>query len=216
MASSPVLISTPVQAKATLVLAHGAGAGMRGHWMDDISDDLTNLGWRIVRFEFPYMARRSITGRRLLPDKLPVLLETYRSVVDSLKTHFQSPLLIGGKSMGGRIATLLADSFYKDRSIQGVVCLGYPFHSLKKPGLLRTSHLRSLLAPTLIVQGERDPMGGFDEVQNYALSAQIQIRWIPDGDHSFSPRKRSGLSDQQNLRQVVRCADAFMSDVCSG
>jgi predicted alpha/beta-hydrolase family hydrolase len=198
------------------VLAHGAGAGMRVAFMNTIADDLTNHGWRVVRFEFPYMEQRGLTGRRLLPDKMQILLETYRSVVEAVSMHCQQPLLIGGKSMGGRIGSLIADSLYLDHLIQGVVCLGYPFHPLRKPEQLRTAHLTSLRAPMLIVQGERDPMGGLKEVPNYDLSEQIKIRWIPDGDHSFSPRKRSGLSDDQNLQNVVRCVDSFMTDVCSG
>ena len=215
MVSPTLLISKPVEAKATLVLAHGAGSGMRESMLDFLSDGLTHQGWRVVRFEFPYMARQSLTGRRSFPDKLSVLLDAYRSVVEVLNKDIQQPLLIGGKSMGGRIASLLANSLYNDDLIQGVVCLGYPFHPLKKPDQLRTEHLESFSAPMLIVQGERDPMGGREEVDNYVLSDQIQIRWISDGDHSFSPRKRSGFTVKQNLDQAIRCVDVFMNDVCN-
>ena len=215
MVSPTLLISKPVEAKATLVLAHAAGSGMRVPMLDFLSDGLTHQGWRVVRFEFPYMARQSSTGRRTFPDKLSVLLDAYRSVVEVLNKDIQQPLLIGGKSMGGRIASLLANSLYNDDLIQGVVCLGYPFHPLKKPDQLRTEHLGSFSAPMLIVQGERDPMGGREEVDNYVLSDQIQIRWISDGDHSFSPRKRSGFTVKQNLDQAIRCVDVFMNDVCN-
>ena len=215
MVSPTLLISKPVEAKATLVLAHGVGSGMRESMLDFLSDGLTHQGWRVVRFEFPYMARQSSTGRRTFPDKLSVLLDAYRSVVEVLNKDIQQPLLIGGKSMGGRIASLLANSLYNDDLIQGVVCLGYPFHPLKKPDQLRTEHLGSFSAPMLIVQGERDPMGGREEVDNYVLSDQIQIRWISDGDHSFSPRKRSGFTVKQNLDQAIRCVDVFMNDVCN-
>ena len=215
MVSPTLLISKPVEAKATLVLAHAAGSGMRVPMLDFLSDGLTHQGWRVVRFEFPYMARQSSTGRRTFPDKLSVLLDAYRSVVEVLNKDIQQPLLIGGKSMGGRIASLLANSLYNDDLIQGVVCLGYPFHPLKKPDQLRTEHLGSFSAPMLIVQGERDPMGGREEVDNYVLSDQIQIRWIADGDHSLSPRKRSGFTVKQNLDQAIRCVDVFMNDVCN-
>jgi predicted alpha/beta-hydrolase family hydrolase len=117
--------------------------------------------------------------------------------------------------MGGRIASLVANSLYNDDLIQGVVCLGYPFHPLKRPDQLRTERLGSFSAPMLIVQGERDPMGGREEVDNYVLSDQIQIRWIADGDHSLSPRKRSGFTVKQNLDQAIRCVDVFMNDVCN-
>ena len=140
---------------------------MRDFFMNTISNDLTNHGWRVVHFEFPYMEPRVLTGRRLLPDKMQVLLETYRSVVEAVSMNCQQPLLIGGKSMGGRIDSILADSLYLDHLIQGAVCLGYPFHPLRKPEQLRTGHLKSLRTPMLIVQGERDPMGGLKEVPNY-------------------------------------------------
>ena len=216
MVSPTLLISKPVEAKAILVLAHGAVSGMRDSMLNSFADGLTHQGWRVVRFEFPYMARQSSTGRRTFPDKLSVLLDAYRSVVEVLNKDIQQPLLIGGKSMGGRIASLLANSLYNDDLIQGVVRLGYPFHPLKKPDQLRTEHLGSFSAPMLIVQGERDPMGGREEVDNYVLSDQIQIRWISDGDHSFSPRKRSGFTVKQNLDQAIRCVDVFMNDVCNG
>ena len=118
--------------------------------------------------------------------------------------------------MGCRIGSLLADLLYLDHFIQGVVCLGFSFCPFRKPEHLRASHLKSPRAQMLIGQGERDLIGGLKEAPNYDLSKQIKIRWIPDGDHSFSPRKRSGLSDDQNLQNVVRCVDAFMTDVCSG
>lgn len=114
------------------MFAHGAGAGMRVSFMNTILNDLTNHGWRIVRFKSPYMEQRVLTGLRLLPDKIQVLLETYRSVVEAVSKRCQQPLLIGGKSMDGRIGSLLADSLYLDHLIQGVVRLGYPFHLLRK------------------------------------------------------------------------------------
>ena len=215
MVSPTLLVSKPEEAKASLVLAHGAGSFMREPMLNSLSDGLTHQGWRVVRFEFPYMARQSLTGRRTFPDKLSVLLDAYRSVVEAVNKEIQQPLLIGGKSMGGRIASLVANSLYNDDLIQGVVCLGYPFHPLKRPDQLRTEHLGSFSAPMLIVQGERDPMGGREEVDNYVLSDQIQIRWIADGDHSLSPRKRSGFTVKQNLDQAIRCVDVFMNDVCN-
>ena len=215
MVSPTLLVSKPVEAKATLVLAHGAGSCMREPILNSLSDGLTHQGWRVVRFEFPYMARQYLTGRRTFPDKLSVLLDAYRSVVEAVNKEIQQPLLIGGKSMGGRIASLVANSLYNDDLIQGVVCLGYPFHPLKRPDQLRTEQLGSFSAPMLIVQGERDPMGGREEVDNYVLSDQIQIRWIADGDHSLSPRKRSGFTVKQNLDQAIRCVDVFMNDVCN-
>ena len=96
-------------------------------------------------------------------------------------------LLIGGKSLGGRIASLVAD----ETEVAGLVCLGYPFHPTGKPEQLRIEHLKSIHTTTLIVQGERDPFGNRQEVAGYKLSKHIRVHWLPDGDHSFKPRKAS-------------------------
>ena len=138
------------------MLDHSAGSCIRVFFMKIILSYLLNHGQRIVRLDFPYMEQSIFTGRRSLLEKMPVLLETYRSVVEAVSMHCQQPLLIGGKQMGGRIGSLLAYSLYLDCLIQGAVCLGYPFHPLRKPEQLRTAHLKSLRAPMLIVQGERE------------------------------------------------------------
>jgi predicted alpha/beta-hydrolase family hydrolase len=106
-----------------------------------------------------------------------------------------SEVVIGGKSMGGRIASMIAD----EAGVAGVVCLGYPFHPPGKPERLRTAHLETLETPTLIVQGTRDQLGTAEDVASYALSPSIEIAWMEDGDHSFKPRKKSGRTHEQNL-----------------
>jgi predicted alpha/beta-hydrolase family hydrolase len=103
-------------------------------------------------------------------------------------------LVIGGKSLGGRIASLMAD----EAGLAGLICLGYPFHPVGQPEKVRVDHLRDLKTPTLIVQGERDPFGTKSEVAKYMLSKAIQVYWLPDGDHSFKPRKSSGRTEQEN------------------
>ena len=157
------------------MLDHSAGSCIRFFYENDF--ELTTKSWLAnIRLDFPYMQQSILTGRRSLLDKLPVLLETYRSVAEAVSMHCQQPLLNGGKQMGGQIGSLLADSLNLDCLIQGAVCLGYPFHPSRKPEQLRTAHLKSLRAPMLIVQGELDPMGGLEEILNYDLSEQIQIR----------------------------------------
>jgi uncharacterized protein len=140
------------------------------------------------------------------PDRESVLRETWLKVVNALG---REGLVIGGKSMGGRIASLVAD----EAGVAGLVCLGYPFHPAGKPDRLRVEHLRAFKTPTLIVQGERDPFGSREEVTAYKLSRAIRVAWLEDGDHSFRPRKTSGRTEQQNweaaLGEIATFLDAL-------
>lgn len=188
----------------TLVLAHGAGAPMDSPFMDTIAAGLGKGGVRVVRFEFPYMARRRKEGRGGAPDREPVLLARWREVVAALGGG--SGLFIGGKSLGGRMASLVADEL----GVRGLVCLGYPFHPPGNAERTRTAHLGEIRTPTLIVQGERDPFGTVDEVANYTLSPTIRLAWLTDGDHSFVPRKKAGVTEDDNLAQAVAHVREFL------
>ena len=115
-------------------------------------------------------------------------------------------LVIGGRSMGGRIASMVAD----DCGVRALLCFAYPFHPPGRPDRLRTAHLARLRTPTLILQGERDPFGSPAEVASYALPAAITVHWIADGDHSFKPRKRSGRTLQDNLADAVQRSVSFL------
>jgi predicted alpha/beta-hydrolase family hydrolase len=206
-ADSPRLIEGPADAPATLLLAHGAGAPMDRPFMAAIASGLAALGWRVVRFEFPYMARQRLTGRRSAPDRVPVLLDAFREQVR--REAGGRPLLIGGKSLGGRVASLLVDELAAGGAVRGCLCLGYPFHPPGRPQQLRTDHLRELRTPTLLLQGERDSFGRRDEVEGYRLSARIQVEWIPAGDHSFKPTRSSGRSEADNWASAVVGCDRF-------
>jgi predicted alpha/beta-hydrolase family hydrolase len=118
-------------------------------------------------------------------------------------------LLIGGKSLGGRVASLIADELYREGEIAGLICLGYPFHPPGQPDQLRTEHLKTLLCPALIVQGERDPFGNRAEVDALTLSKRIAFTWISDGDHDFGPRGRSGFTRTGNLAAAADAVAAF-------
>src|SRR5512145_28895 len=144
--------------RATLVLAHGAGAPMDHPSLTAVAEALVAKGFRVVRFEFPYMRRRRTHGIRKGPDTSAVLQETWLAVIQELGGA--QDLFIGGKSMGGRIASMIADQ----TGVRGLVCLGYPFHPPGKPTQLRTAHLAELRTPALIVQGERDAFGSRQEV----------------------------------------------------
>lgn len=207
-----VLIDGPAEAPASLLLAHGAGAPMDSPFMQAMAVGLGQQGWRVIRFEFPYMARSRQSGRRHGPDRQPVLLESWRQQVQQVSG--MGPLFIGGKSMGGRMASLVLDELAGSCGVRGCVCLGYPFHPPGKPGNLRTEHLQCLRTDCLIVQGERDSFGRRAEVEGYALSAAIRLAWIPDGDHSFKPTRRSGLGEEANLQRAVDAADQFMASCC--
>lgn len=198
-----VLIDGPAQATHTFLLAHGSGAGMASDFMQTMAVGLAAEGIRVARFEFPYMMRTAATGVRRPPDREPVLRQRWEEIIRDFPAE---QLIIGGKSLGGRIASLIAD----DCGAAGLICLGYPFHPAGRPERLRTTHLRTLRVPTLIAQGERDRLGNKQEVANYPLSDQIQLQWLPDGDHDLVPRKRSGRSRQQNWKDTIRMAADFI------
>jgi len=192
-------------APLVLVLAHGAGAAMDSPFMNSIAEGIGGVDVRVVRFEFPYMAARRTTGRRHAPDREAVLLESWRSIMTKLGSA--DALVIGGKSMGGRIASMLADEV----GAAGLVCLGYPFHPPGNPARTRIKHLEHLHTPALILQGTRDSFGRPDEIAHYPLSQKIQLAWIDDGDHSFKPAKRSGRSEAQNLAHAISLIQRFLA-----
>jgi predicted alpha/beta-hydrolase family hydrolase len=168
--------------------------------MEHVARGLAERGVRVIRFEFPYMAARRRTGRRGPPDPQNVLLDCYREVI--ARARAQAPgarLFIGGKSMGGRMASMVAD----EQSVAGLVCLGYPFHPAKKPAQTRVAHLAALATPALFVQGTRDELGSREDAQGYTLAPSIQLEWIEDGDHDLAPRKRSGFTKDQALAQAL-------------
>ena len=180
---------------ARLLLAHGAGAPMDSDFMNALAAALAKQGISTLRFEFPYMAaRRGGAGKRP-PDRAPVLLDCWREAFERAREKGGDlPLLVGGKSMGGRMASLVADEL----GVAGLCCYGYPFHPPGRTDKLRTEHLLSLVTSALILQGTRDPFGKPALVDGLALSASVRVHWLDDGDHDFKPRKASGL-DQEAL-----------------
>jgi len=192
----------------TLLMAHGAGAAMDSPGMNALVGPLVSRGIRVVRFEFGYMAARR-DGVRRPPPRADTLAPEYRDAVAAIREAGPiGTLLIGGKSMGGRVASMVADELADLGYISGLVCLGYPFHPPEKPEQVRTAHLRELRTPTLICQGTRDPFGTRDEVAGYELSPAIELHWLEDGDHDLRPRKAiSGRSYAENLAEA---ADAVL------
>lgn len=196
-------------ARPTVLLAHGAGAAMDSDFMNAFAAGLAATGLRVARFEFSYMAARRSGGSRRPPPKAETLGAEYLAAVAALEAP--GPLVIGGKSMGGRVASLVADELFAARRISGLLCLGYPFHPARKPDRPRLAALGRLVAPALLCQGSRDPLGSREDVASYALSPRISLFWIEDGDHDLRPRKRvTGESHEQALSRAVTAAAAWV------
>ena len=176
--------------------------------MNAVAKALCAVGFRVVRFEFAYMASRRSGDGRKPPPPGESLIDEYAAAVRELSAA--SPLIIGGKSMGGRVASMVADKLFADGDITGLLCLGYPFHPPGKPAQLRTKHLATLKTRTLICQGTRDEFGTRDEVAAYTLSDRIEILWLEDGDHDLKPRKKiSGFSAADHLKTMADAVVAF-------
>lgn len=196
------LLDGPADAPVTLLLAHGAGAPMDASAMTAITVALAGVGLRVARFEFPYMAGRR-QGVRKPPPRAETVMPDYIAAVEALGAA--GPLVIGGKSMGGRVASMVADDLLAQGRIAGLLCLGYPFHPPGQPGKTRTAHLETLRTPTLICQGTRDPFGTREEVATYRLSPTIELHWVEDGDHDLKPRKSmTGKDAAQALDELAR------------
>jgi predicted alpha/beta-hydrolase family hydrolase len=177
---------------------------MDSDFMNTVAGRISAAGIQVIRFEFEYMAKRRRDSQRRGPDRAAKLIARFHEVLGRVGPARE--VVIGGKSMGGRIATMIAD----EAGAAGALCLGYPFHSPGKPARLRTAHLKEIRTPTLIVQGTRDPFGTRDEVQTYALCATVELAWMADGDHSFKPRKKSGRRPEQNLAEAADAAIDFI------
>lgn len=204
------LLDGPAKAPLTLVLAHGAGAPMDSPFMNTVAAGIAKKGFRVLRFEFPYMRARRDEGRRKPPDRGPVLEAAWReSIREAAGKTGPKAVVIGGKSMGGRIASMVAD----EAGVAGLVCLGYPFHPPGQPAKLRIAHLEKLKTPALFLQGTRDTFGTEDEVAQYSLSKKIRILFLPDGDHSFKPRASSGRTERQNLDEAVAHVSGFLGRI---
>lgn len=204
--------SGATDAACHILLAHGAGTGVTSPFFENMMELLAARDLRATGFEFAYMAARRTGGAKRPPPKTETLISEYRDMVRSLATPGKkSKLVIGGKSLGGRVASMIADELYEAGEIAGLVCLGYPFHPPHAPEKLRTAHLEELKCPALIVQGDRDPFGNRSEVQALPLSKTIELVWMNDGDHDFGPRGRSGFTRKGNLADAADAVAAFVA-----
>ncbi|MFP5298725.1 MAG: alpha/beta family hydrolase [Actinomycetota bacterium] len=194
----------PPDAWATFLFAPGAGAGIHSDFMSFVADGLASAGLRVVRFNFPYLE----AGRKA-PDRQAVLEETYAAVIEAFGGD-AARLYVGGKSMGGRIAShVVANGIRTD----GIVFFGYPLHPPGRPERLRDEHLYKIDAPMLFVEGTRDPFCPLATLEEVRLNieASTEVAVIDDGDHSFKVRKSSGRSTQDAWTDVVDAAARWMS-----
>ena len=208
------LLDGPEQAKQTILLAHGAGVPMDSPSLTATARALAGSDFRVARFEFGYMAGRRTGAARKPPPRAEKLNPEYLAAVDALNAKGQ--LIVGGKSMGGRVASMVADELFASGKVRGLLCLGYPFHPPGKPNQLRTKHLVDLKTPTLIVQGARDEFGTREDVSAYTLSPVVEIVWLEDGDHDLKPRKRiSGFSSVDHLKTMAEAVSSWAERIAS-
>lgn len=204
MKKSELIYSKAAKGNKTFIFAHGAGAPMDSEWMNSVTEELVKRNINVIRFEFPYMQERRVSGKKRPPNTKEILCKTFKEAIALVNAK---ELYIGGKSMGGRIASLISDEV----NPKGLICLGFPFHAPGKTPKDRINHLKQLKTPTLICQGSRDSMGNFEDVQSYELSKKIKLHWLEDGDHSFKPRKKSGLTIEQHIESVCNAILLFMN-----
>lgn len=206
------LLIKPQDAKALLVLAHGAGAGMRHRFMEDTAAKLAELGVATLRYQFPYMEKR--TKR---PDSESMLTDTVRAAVAAAKkVAGELPLFAGGKSMGGRMTSLAAAKQPLD-GVRGLIYFGFPLHAVGKPGAERGAHLAEIKLAMLFLQGSRDALADLKLLRPLCrtLGKQIELFVIGGGDHSFHMLKSAKRSDEEVLGAAVKKAAAWIKKVLS-
>jgi uncharacterized protein len=185
---------------ALYVLAHGAGAGMRHHFMERIAQALAGRGMATLRYQFPYVEAGS---RR--PDPPGVLEATVRAAAARARELAPDlPLVVGGKSMGGRMTSNAMARRPLD-GVRGVVFLGFPLHPARQPGTARAEHLERVGAPMLFLQGTRDDLADLGLVTRVCgnLGSGATLHVVEGADHSFSVLKRSGRTDAQVLEELA-------------
>jgi predicted alpha/beta-hydrolase family hydrolase len=199
--------------KALVIFAHGAGADMHHPYIEELVGLMNAQQLSVLRFNFPFMDKRKFDSKRRPPDRMPALVQCYQAIL--AKANSTLPIYIAGKSMGGRVAaTLAGDSvLMKSNLVRGVICLGYPFHPVKKPEKLRLAPLQDTQLPVLILQGERDALGSESEIKQYQISSRCQLHYFNDGDHDLKPRVKSGYTLKQHQTTAVHKMRSFIDEI---
>ena len=198
-----VVFDGPEESQVLVVLAHGAGAPMDSDFMRAMAQALGERDFRVCRFNFAYMEQ----GRKA-PDRQPALEQTYRAVVDEVRSQADQ-VVIGGKSLGGRIASLIAAD---GAPVDGLVFLGYPLHPPGRPDRIRKAHLPAIRVPMLFVEGTRDPFCPLDTLEEVRaeLTAPTELAVIDDGDHSLKVRKSSGRSTEEAWTEAAEAVASWL------
>jgi uncharacterized protein len=191
-----------------LLLAHGAGAGQGSSFMQRLRDALAEQGVQTLAIEFAYMQRMQQEARRRPPPRIDRLVDELAAWCDVMTHPKLGTPWLGGKSMGGRVASLLAA---RDQAA-GLVLCGYPFHPAGKPERLRLAHWPLLACPTLVVQGSRDPFGSREEIEGYRLPEAVGVHLLEDGDHDWKPRRLSGRTQASLIDEAAKAIAAFMAE----
>lgn len=190
-----------------LLLAHGAGAGQDAEFMQRLRRSLADQGVQTLALEFAYMQRMREEQRRRPPPRAERLVEELRRWREAVAADGLKPVWLGGKSLGGRVASLLA----AEDGAPGLILCSYPFHPPGKPERTRLAHWPALRCPTLVVQGTRDPFGGQDEVRGYTLPACVEVHFLADGEHDWRPRRASRRSQQALIDEAAAVAARHMA-----
>ncbi|WP_417670644.1 alpha/beta family hydrolase [Roseibium sp.] len=206
-----ILWSTPeTPATATLLLAHGAGAAMDSAFMNKLAEALKTEGIAVARFEFAYMAARRTGGSKRPPPKADKLIGEFQTALQSIMQACDGPILIGGKSMGGRVAAMLAGGASLPGRVKGVTCFGYPFHATGKPDAdWRMAPLEEAKRPVQILQGDRDPFGSQAELDAITMPSHVALHYLEDGNHDFGPRGKSPATLDGNITEAAQTIAAF-------
>jgi predicted alpha/beta-hydrolase family hydrolase len=209
-AGGPVsgLLLRPANARAVLVLGHGAGAGMRHPFMEAVSQRLATRRLATFRYQFPYMEKG--VSRT---DSPAVATATVRAVCEAARAELpELPLLAGGKSFGGRM-TSTAQSETPLPGVRGLVFLGFPLHPPNRPSVNRAEHLGLVRIPMLFLQGTRDDLAYLDLIRDVTgkLGALATLHVVQEGDHSFSVLKRSGRNPDQVLDELALATDEWFA-----
>ncbi|WP_284205234.1 alpha/beta family hydrolase [Psychromonas marina] len=214
MISSTTFMADGPEDGPLFLFAHGAGAPCDSVFMQTIAEGLAQQGICVMRFNFDYMQQRVETGSRRPPERAPKLIQQFEDRIKLLNAEQKRPIVIGGKSMGGRMASLVASMFEENQltEIKGVACLGFPFHPVGKLDKLRIDHFPLVKQKQLIIQGTRDKLGSFEEVDNYNLPSIIEWLWLEDGDHDLKPRVKSGFTHDQHLQQAIQRLASFIKE----
>lgn len=180
-----------------VVFAHGSGIGMNHEFMQSVASAMSATDFTVYLFEFDYMQQMQTTGIRRPPAKVANLELEFIALLDSLA--LSGPLIIGGKSLGGRVASLIVER----TNALGWFAMGYPFHPQRKPQTLRVAHLLASHKPGIVFQGTRDALGNYDEVLSYSLPEHIEVHWFDHMDHSLAPFKDAKLSQIEAVKHSV-------------